>query len=129
MTPNVALLFMQFRIPSASKSSNLTKKDGLFLSLSSMEFLRHFCVKFQENHRNLNFMALKKEIKPQRNRSDALKLRSSRFLRHIIVVSYFSLLVMFFSSQKGPHLLNSDFQVGLTTHRVHPGVSGWVCKL
>ena len=62
-------------------------------------------------------------------RSDALNGRFSRYLRHINVKAYLYLVVIFFGPQKGPNLLDSDIQVGLTTHRVYLGVSGWVSKL
>ena len=66
---------------------------------------------------------------PEKVRTDALNRRSSRLLRHIKVEAYLYLVVVFFTPQKWPHLLDSNFQVGLSTHRVNPGVSGWVCKL
>ena len=91
--------------------------------------LRQFSVGFEWNYANFFSLALKKIRRAQVSQMCRLKRRSSRFLRHIIVVSYLPRLVVFFCPQNGLYLLDFDFQVGLIIPRVYPGVSGWVCKL
>ena len=60
-----------------------------------------------------------------RGRTDALKLSSSRLLRHINYKRFGPLEMVFFSPQKKPFLRFSDIQVGLNPYRVYLGVSGW----
>ena len=99
------------------------------LKLLSRVHLRHFCVNFLRKEGKYNLMAFKKIRSGHSCQKYRLKRRSSRFLRHIMFIVISAVAVIFFCHQNRPVLWISVFQLGLTAHRVYPGVSGWVYKV
>ena len=91
-----------------------------------MSILRQLLRKWRQL---ISFWLSKKFLKSIQVHKCKLNRRSWRYLRHIKVIVGFSLAVMFFSLRNRPCLEVSVFQVGITAHRVHLGVSGLVCKL
>ena len=99
------------------------------LKLLSRVHLRHFCISFKEKVDKWNHLTFKKTMKCPKSQEWHIKVEIVKILASYQVCSWIIWGNRAFCCQRRPYLLDSDFQFGPTTHRVNPGVSGWVYKL